>query len=73
MCSSKPALHVERKCLLLRVLLLLLRENVFGSLPWPQPLPLYRKFVPVVDIVEVYAERPHATEAVGFATRELAD
>ena len=25
------------------------------------------------DIVEVYAERPHATEAVGFATRELAD
>jgi eukaryotic-like serine/threonine-protein kinase len=25
------------------------------------------------NIVEVYAERPHATEAVGFATRELAD
>jgi hypothetical protein len=25
------------------------------------------------NIVEVYAERPHAAEAVGFATRELAD
>ena len=27
----------------------------------------------LANIVEVYAERPHAAEAVGFATRELAD
>ncbi len=27
----------------------------------------------LANIVEVYAERPHAVEAVGFATRELAD
>jgi hypothetical protein len=27
----------------------------------------------LANVVEVYAERPHAAEAVRFATRELAD
>jgi serine/threonine-protein kinase len=48
------------------------RANIANDEAARKKLAVQRRAI-LENIVEVYAERPHAAEAVGFATRELAD